>query len=195
MHKALARTRTSSAAVLLAVVLAVDVLVALTDLPRAALGVADEVAHLSTAVLLLRVAAARWPLARPLPPTLIVAALAASVLIDVDHVPADVFGSDVLTEGTKRAVHALPVHRRRAGPCRGRRQTRYGATGPGRAVGVALHLCRDLATGGVALVWPASTALVTVPYLVYALTLVAGVLIRPPETRSRLGPRGARGLD
>ncbi len=108
MHKALARTRTSSAAVLLAVVLAVDVLVALTDLPRAALGVADEVAHLSTAVLLLRVAAARWPLARPLPPTLLVAALAASVLIDVDHVPADVFGSDVLTEGTKRPyTHSL----------------------------------------------------------------------------------------
>jgi inner membrane protein len=135
----------------------------------AATGVLDEPAHLSTAGLAL-LACRPWNwLSRHRAESAVV--LAASVLIDLDHVPLYA-GVPHIASGGRPYSHslttvalllvvalALPAGRRR-----------WPAAG---ATGVALHLVRDLATGpGVTLFWPISSADVLVPYWVYAVVCV-----------------------
>lgn len=47
----------------------------------------------------------------------------------------------------------------------------------GAALGVAIHLCRDVATAPVALMWPWSNAGQRISYWVYALTLAAASVL------------------
>jgi len=122
--------------------------------------------------------------------------LAWSVLIDIDHLPAE-FGSSVLTEGTPRPyLHALWVlvvlivtmiiaryWSRRA-------KTSVSAATvlilAGTAWGVFAHYLRDVATAPMSLWWPVTKAAVQVPYWTYVLELLIIVAIRPIHERKSL---------
>ena len=176
------------------VVLAAAVVVAVADLvlrvgarpPLLVAGVLDEAAHAATATLVVLVL-------RPLlsGPTA-AAAVVAAVLVDVDHVPGTLLGQSWLTDGVPRPYpHSLltvallaagAVLVRARGGESSRRRRLVGRLLAGAALGVTVHLARDLATGpGVALGWPLSSAAVTVPYVLYAGAVaalaVAGVLV------------------
>jgi inner membrane protein len=109
----------------------------------------DESAHALTGLLLFTAAGlggGRFPL--PILPM-----LAGAVLIDIDHVPMEL-GVDVLTRGTNRpyshsllTVGVIVVLAGLAGK-------RFRRAMLALAFGVATHLLRDLATGGVPLFWP-----------------------------------------
>ena len=131
------------------------------------LGALDEPAHLATAAIVLLAL-------RPRSFAFVVAALATSVAIDLDHLP-QLLGSDYLTEDAPRpyphslagaaalTLVALVLSRRRA-------------VAAGVGAGVLLHLFRDTATGsGVALAWPFSLGVASIPWPVYfaALALLA----------------------
>jgi inner membrane protein len=142
-----------------------------------AYGVVDEPAHLATClVALLAVVAISGR--RPRLP-FIVAALVASVAIDVDHIPA-YLGWDGLTGTLPRPYsHSLLVvllllafGRASRGTAR---QVSYGL-----AFGVATHLFRDLATGpGVPFMWPLTDATFTLPYAACATLLALAALAAP----------------
>jgi inner membrane protein len=139
-------------------------LLLLLDPPYPALGLLDEPAHLATAALVVLALTVRDR-------TFAVAALVASVVIDLDHLPQEL-GADVLTQHTTRPVtHSLTgllvltavaavLSRRRA-------------VAAGVACGIAAHLFRDLGTGGgVPLLWPLTSAELEVPYVLYLIVLV-----------------------
>lgn len=153
----------------LALIVVADDLLARDDPSRVITGVLDESAHLATAYLFSSVV--------PVPVRLsfLIGALAGAVLIDADHLPGE-FGWDGITRGPGRPVpHSLPsvgLLLLAALPLRG--QWRSGMTGA--AFGVATHLVRDMATGGVPLRWPRDRRRVRIPYALYlALLTVAGV--------------------
>jgi inner membrane protein len=133
-------------------------------LPVAAL--IDETAHVITALLLLVVLGVSR--LQPFSST----ALLASVLIDGDHLPMEL-GWDFLTRGTNRPyTHSLLA----AGTivlCACLATGRWRKAGLGAAFGLATHLLRDMATGGVPLYWPLTQHLVVIPYGAYATLLVA----------------------
>jgi hypothetical protein len=154
-------------------------------IPEALLGVGDEICHLVTAALIIFA----WPalLGRPLGIRLS-AALAVSVLIDLDHVPKALFGATFLTSGTARpyghTVLAVII------PCAVaivfQRFATVSNIAWGAALGIVLHLVRDLPTGGAALAWPASFATVEYPYPLYVLVLlVAAAWPRPRLTAAK----------
>jgi membrane-bound metal-dependent hydrolase YbcI (DUF457 family) len=158
-----------------ALVFLADALLTL-DPPRPLAALLDETAHLATALLLGR--------ALPLPaaPPFVAGAALGATIIDADHLPMDLLGSDILTRGAGRPVtHALPTV---AALLLGARAAR----GPARAAllgatwGLATHLLRDAATGGVPLRWPRKGRAVRLPYALYALLLLGpalGALARP----------------
>lgn len=170
-------------------IIAVDVLLQVTNPARVMLGLLDETAHLATCALLssaVALALGRTPRA-----PFMLAALVGSVLVDVDHVPNDLLDSDVITAGTTRPyTHSLStvvtllvtaaVLRRDVG-----RRAAAGA-----ATGVLLHLWRDLATGGVPLLWPATDHTVTIHQIAYLGTLVlaVGVRLKHDRVSHRRGP-------
>jgi hypothetical protein len=162
---------------LLVVIAASDVLVRNVPVPYVVLGIFDEICHVSTAAILLGGAlqVTQW---RPRAPFL-VAALAASVLIDVDHVPLSWFSNAILTAGTPRPYpHALwfiAVLLIAARMCRG---TESAALLAGAATGVGLHLMRDVATAPVAMLWPATTPSFQIDYPWY-FGLLAVVVAAP----------------
>ena len=132
------------------------------DLPFVLRALTDEPLHLLTAVIALG-AFGRWR-GRPPGPAATVAALAASVLIDVDHLPLE-FGSAAWTTGTPRPYsHALWVvvviaavaftARRRHRARGGTGAATLASIAGGAAFGVCAHFLRDLATASVALLWP-----------------------------------------
>lgn len=165
---------TSARTVWLAVVIAVDIgLICARDLfllplPFLLDAMTDEPAHATTAMLYVGAVAAIVRL-RP-NRTDMIAAMLGGTLIDLDHLPA-ILGWDGLTTGTHRPYsHSLltvvaillitwQLH--------GRRRTAAQAV----VVAVSSHLMRDMATGGVPLLWPFSPENVTSPYGVYAATL------------------------
>src|SRR5689334_18474785 len=136
-----------------------------------ATGIADETAHLSTAVILLLA----FPALRN--PRFIAGCLAGSVLIDLDHLPL-YLGSDLLTEQTNRPfthglltmgiVLAIALV---AGPP-------WRAFAVGVAAGLAAHFLRDMATStaGVPLLWPVVPTGFLLPYSLYAGVLAAALL-------------------
>ena len=157
-------------------VVGLDVVLSTTSAPRAVRALLDEPAHLVTAGLLLVAAAGLR--GRPHPRWLLVSALAMSVLIDVDHVPMDLFGSDVLTAGTRRPYsHSVTTPLVLAAVAALLPRGRARLVAAGAAVGVLLHVWRDLATGGASLSWPLSTVNVTVPYWLYAASLVVAAVV------------------
>ncbi len=174
---------------LVAVVLMLDLGWALSGVYTGSLayGLIDEPAHLATCAIALVVLAlaGRTPTR-----TFAVAALIASVAIDLDHLPQHL-GFDFLTAGTSRPyLHcALAVLVPLAGAIVIRRLRPLLL---GVAFGFAAHLARDLVTGpGVALALPFSDASVRLPYVLYAGTLVAvaiACLLPTPRARRPATP-------
>jgi hypothetical protein len=150
-------------------------------------GLLDWPAHLATALVimgaLIRV--------RRSPPDqrFGIAMLAASVLIDLDHLPAE-FGSNVLTNGTPRPyTHALWVvivltlawatTRFFAIRSRRPRPVTVELILAGGAWGVAAHFVRDIATAPISFWWPVTHTSVQVPYYWYVVSLAVIIAFGP----------------
>jgi membrane-bound metal-dependent hydrolase YbcI (DUF457 family) len=151
-------------------------------------GLVDEPAHLATGAIALSLVALSG---RTLTRRFVVAALVASVAIDLDHVPQHL-GLDFLTAGTSRPyLHCalsvlIPALAAVALP-------KWRPVLLGIAFGFAAHLARDLVTGpGVPLALPFSQASVRLPYLLYAGALgAAAVACLYAIAHPRLRPTGS----
>lgn len=129
----------------------------------------DEAAHLATTVAILAVYPGTLARASAL------AALAASVAIDADHIPGDVFGRHILgPAGERPYAHALPTvalpwaaGARATSDCGWRRLTHWAA------LGVLSHLLRDAATSGVPALWPLTRRQLCLPYPLYLTAMLA----------------------
>jgi hypothetical protein len=161
----------------------------------------DEPCHLATAVIVLG-ALVRWRGRTP-PPVFTAAMLAASVLIDLDHLPAQ-FGIDVLTINTARPyTHALWLvlvlalvallawHRSRSTAAG--RAVALARLSAGASAGVAAHFLRDVVTAPISLWWPATDAWVLLPYWWYVVALLAltGVPVGPRRAGRSSGDDGS----
>jgi len=128
--------------------------------------VLDESAHAATALILLKAARLDGI-------SLALAAVAGAVLIDIDHVPMEV-GVSVITRGTNRpyshsllTIGAVLI----AAGISGSRSRRLLLV---VAFGIATHLLRDMATGGVPLFWPLLAARTTIDYRAYLVVVLLG---------------------
>jgi inner membrane protein len=155
-----------------------------SDPPLLLLGLLDEPAHLATAWLFL---AAFLPgRARALGPWVLVGAVA----IDADHVPLYLWDALAAAPGARPVPHSLLTVAVLAAAAVASPRLRSPLLG--LALGVVLHLVRDLATGpGVPLLWPFGPAKVIVPYAVYLLVL-AVVAVVAVVRRSLATPFGCR---
>jgi len=145
-------------------------------------GPLDETAHLLTTLFVL------WALVPLASPGFRIAALVASVVIDVDHVPGRL-GANWLTRGTPRPyTHSLLVIL-----CvlllalfwRRRRPILLGV-----ALGLTVHFWRDLSEpGGVPLLWPISDHAFSDSRLAYL--VAAGLLAILALWRARRAPRAS----
>lgn len=158
----------------------------------------DESAHLATTTLALAAVGARDR-------RFVVAALAAGVLIDLDHLPAATLDWQVLTAGSPRpyphslASVAAVLTASGLAPARWRRPLL------GTALGLASHFLRDATDGtpGLPLLWPLSRrgvrlpALLQTPLLLIALRLARGARPsgwrRPRQRRAPAARRDAPG--
>ena len=155
-------------------------------------GLLDEPAHLATALIILG-ALVRFRGSLP-DQRFGWTMLVCSVLIDVDHLPAE-FGSNALTNGTPRPyTHALWVvialtlawavarfFRLQSG------RPRPGAVElilAGAAWGVAAHFVRDIATAPMSFWWPVTDLSVQVPYWWYVVALLV-IIALPPTTQRK----------
>lgn len=137
-------------------------------------GILDEPAHLATALLILLAVAGGHRLARN--PTLTLTALAASMLIDIDHVPLYAGVPHIADGGGRPFSHSLITVAVLAAAwlVTGRRWPVLA----GAAIGICLHFSRDIATGpGLQLFWPVSSEAVRLPYVSYFAVVVALGLI------------------
>lgn len=138
-------------------------------------GIADEIAHLLTAVVCVEAfrvlgTPIRWP-----------AALTGAVVLDLDHIPLIYGWAEPLAGSTRPETHALwPVMLVMVGGLayRDERWIWWSI-----AIGMSTHLFRDTATGTVVLLWPFEDIPVHIPYIVYLLVMWGGVLV------ARLGLR------
>jgi membrane-bound metal-dependent hydrolase YbcI (DUF457 family) len=164
----------------------VDSLIWRTPMPRMIFALCDEAAHAATAALIL----SNWRTVRATEPPrdFVAATLAAAVLIDLDHVPHELFGSAVLTEGTNRPYgHTALTVALAAAAAVSQRNGRGRRLASAVGLGVALHLVRDVGTGGAPLLWPLGRRTVSYPYPVYlALLLAAAAAPAVPGRGSRL---------
>lgn len=160
---------------------AVDSFFKRADPPLALAALMDETAHASSALLLL------GTLRRRCAPAVSACTVLGAVLIDTDHLPMQL-GSAVLTRGTNRPyTHSLLaisgvvlIAALLPGIWRGLALS--------AAFGVATHLVRDMATGGVPLYWPLTGYRVTIPYAAYALLLLIAAGVVMWRDRSGAGP-------
>jgi inner membrane protein len=182
---------------LITAIVPIDRLTSFETFGFASRALVDEPCHLATAVIALG-ALVRWHGRIP-PPAFTAAMLAASVLIDLDHLPAQ-FGTEVLVMSTPRpCTHALWVvvllsvvalaawyrsRRTAAG-----RAAALAVVSAGAAAGVAVHFLRDVATAPISLWWPVTDAGLQVPYWWYAAAML--VLVAVPVRRRRLRPPDA----
>jgi membrane-bound metal-dependent hydrolase YbcI (DUF457 family) len=182
------------AAALVVAVLVLDLLWGLIEgsTGTIAYAVIDEPAHLMTCLLALLVVVALTDIQPPW--RFVVAALSASVAIDLDHIPG-YLGSHLLTGSMPRPyTHSLLMVGVLAGLGAAVRRRHLKQVLLGLAFGVAAHLLRDLATGpGVAFLWPVVVAPIKVPYALYAATLVAAMIALLPR-RSLAAARGLAAL-
>lgn len=159
-------------------------------------GLLDWPAHLATALVIL---GALIRVRRGLPDQRFGwAMLACSVLIDLDHLPAE-FGSDAWTNGTPRPyTHALwtvivltlawATARFFAIRSKRRRPAAVELTLAGAAWGVAAHFVRDIATAPMSFWWPVTKVAVEVPYWWYVTALAIMIAIGPVRQRATLTP-------
>jgi inner membrane protein len=150
-------------------------------------GPLDEVAHLATAALGLMVAACLVDAPR----RFYVAALVASVAIDLDHIPLYL---GLLGDGGQRPVtHSLATVVVFAGAAAA--SSRHRAVLAGAATGLVLHFARDIAEGppGVRILWPLDGRAWTANYwwflgMIIVLTAARLILVAAgaPRTRPRL---------
>jgi hypothetical protein len=157
-------------------------------------GLLDWPAHLATALVIL---GALIRVRRALPdPRFGWAMLICSVLIDVDHLPAE-FGSGVLTNGTPRPyTHALwtVIVLTLAWAAARYLAIRSGRPRPapvelilaGAASGIAAHFVRDIATAPMSFWWPITDSAVEAPYWWYVVALVIIVAVGPLRPRPLL---------
>jgi inner membrane protein len=156
-------------------------------------GVLDWPAHLATALVILGalVRVRGGPPEQQFGWTMLVC----SVLIDIDHLPAE-FGSYVLTNGTPRPyTHALWVviiltlawgtARFFAIRFRRPRPTTVELILAGAAWGVAAHFVRDIATAPMSFWWPVTKAAVEAPYWSYVLGLAVIIAVGPVRPHHR----------
>lgn len=146
----------------------------LSAAPRGLLGrgIADESAHLLTALVLLAAFAPRAPR------QLLAGVVVGAVAIDLDHVPL-ILGSEWLTRETNRPLtHGLLIV-----ACMGAVSLigppRWRTIVLGIAIGLIAHFWRDMATStaGVPLLWPLDHQGFTLPYPLYFGSLIASVVI------------------
>jgi inner membrane protein len=163
-------------------VVGLDGILAARSWPIAVVGLLDEPAHLLTAWLVVIAVAGTRPRCWPW-------VLVGAVAIDVDHIPVYLWGGPVAGVGGGRPVtHSLvtPLALLAAAVAVRWARSVLGAV----AIGVLLHLLRDVATGpGVPLWWPALPGSVLLPYAAYLLLLIALASI---STLRRLRPRTVR---
>lgn len=154
--------------VAIAVVLVLHPLLTAIDAPLVVVGVLDWAAHLATAILVL------VNLPFTLPARMLVAALLASVVIDLDHVP-HYLGEQFLTAGAPRPyTHSLASIVAALAVATFLRRDAHRAIAVGVALGLVAHLARDVATGpGIALLWPLTSAGVRIPFWLEAAGLAA----------------------
>jgi inner membrane protein len=158
----------------LTVVLALDAVVD-KDWPLPLVGLFDEIGHLATAwVLLVALLPYKYQSLAPW-------ALLGAVLIDVDHIPLYLWDVAATHPEGRPITHSLTfvlvllalsrLHRRLRTPL------------SGLALGVLLHLLRDIVTGpGASLFWPIDETSVLVPYSLYVGVLclaAAWAVLRP----------------
>lgn len=178
------RLPAAALAALVVVVVVVEGILALEP-PTLLLGAADWTGHLATTAIL--VAA----IPRRLPPALI-AGVFLALLIDLDHIP-DLLGAEGINDRTPRPVsHSLVTVLAVGGIAAAvrARAPRYGDFALGLAIGVPMHLLRDVFTGpGVALLWPLSGVAVEGPFLLYLVGLMLVALYA--ALRPRPVPRRA----
>jgi inner membrane protein len=163
----------------LALVVLLDAVIDATHPPVPVLGLLDESAHLATSWIVLA-AFLPGPARRLLP-----WALVGSVVTDLDHVPLYLWHALAAAPGARPVTHSLLTVAvlAVAGVAVGTR-SRLRAPLLGLALGVALHLVRDLGTGpGVPLLWPAGPAELTVPYAGYLLPLAVVALMATVRRR------------
>ncbi|MBM7806981.1 inner membrane protein [Geodermatophilus bullaregiensis] len=137
-------------------------------------GLLDEPAHLATAWVALAALAPRHT-----PDAIWWAAIFACVAIDIDHVPLYLTDGAFAVAGGRPPTHSLVVVALlvvlSAVP-----QMRWLI---GAAVGVLLHLLRDVATGpGVPLLWPYSDISTRCPYWTYLVALAFLAKVRCSRT-------------
>jgi hypothetical protein len=129
--------------------------------------------------------------------------LACSVLIDIDHLPAE-FGSDALTNGTPRPyTHALwvVILLTLAWATARFLVVRSGRPRPatvelilaGAAWGIAAHFVRDIATAPMSFWWPVTDMAVEVPYSWYVVALAVIIAVGPVQRRSRFAETRSKG--
>jgi inner membrane protein len=163
----------------LTAVLVLDAVVG-RDWPLPVRGFFDEIGHLATAwVLLVALLPDRC---RPLVPW----ALLGAVVIDVDHIPLYVWDVGTATDPHGRPIsHSLTVVLVLLALSRlpGRLRTPLS----GLALGVVLHLVRDVVTGpGAPLFWPVTGTSALAPYSLYVGLLclaAAWAVLRPRRQR------------
>lgn len=129
----------------------------------------DEVAHVSTALLLL------LALGRRVSREFLLGYVPASFLIDVDHIPIVIGFQPLIAAAHRPYTHSLlTVAVLLVGGLLVRR--RWKLVTVGAACGVAVHLFRDLGTGYVPLLWPIVTQDFSIPYSSLAASVVlAGI--------------------
>jgi len=184
------RTDAKSIAALVGAVLGLDLLWSFVEGSTGSLayGLLDEPAHLATcAIALFAVAAVTG--SRP-PARFVVAALVASVAIDVDHIPGYLGWQGLAGSLPRPYPHSLLLVGALVGlGCASRRRD-VRQVSLGLAFGVSAHLLRDLATGpGVPLVWPVSSGVATVPYAFFAGALALAALAVAAPRRAPLAAR------
>lgn len=174
---------------LLALVVCVDLVLAARSWSLLPNGLLDETGHLATAALVL-LATLGWRRCRR-HAAAAVAALAASVLIDADHIPLYLGVPHVAAQGRPYS-HSLvtPVLLLLASAL----VRRWRPVLAGAAGGVLLHFVRDIGTGpGLPLHWPLAADSVLVPYLAYlAVVVLAAALATARAVRDRHGVSALR---
>ena len=166
-------------------VVALDLALAYRHWPVVLAGLIDEPGHLVTAAILLAALLPwRWRAIAPW-------ALAGSVLLDVDHIPLYSFWPGIAAEGGGRPVtHSLITAAVLLAGAAALKRWRIPLVG--LAVGVLLHLVRDLASGpGAPLLFPWTEAWVRVSERSYLAVVAVAAVVATVRLARAVSARGS----